>query len=58
MDYFVMLNTQNGSFTPLMDEKGDDIAKFATDDDADKMAAQNPMGEHFGYEVFQIGMGL
>lgn len=54
-DFFVMLNTQSGSYTPMMDDE--DIAKYETFEEAVSVAKQNPLGEHFGYEVFEIGCG-
>jgi len=60
MDYFVMLYTQNGSFTPLVDiDEFDnaDIAKFETEDEARESAKSNMLGEAFGYEIFEIGLG-
>lgn len=57
-DFFVMLNTQRGSYTPLMDSHNDDIAKFITVEAACECADANMLGEHFGYEVFEIGCGV
>lgn len=60
-DYFVMLNTQGGGYTPLEtypNDAGDaEIAKFTTLATANKGAEDSVLGGYFGYEVFQIGMG-
>lgn len=55
-DFFVMLTTQNGDYTPLMFD--DDIAKFETEELARECARNNPFGEHFGYEIFERGIGI
>ena len=55
-DYFVMLNTQDGNYVPLMFDM-DTIARFKTFNDAKVSAENNPLGEHYGYEVFCIGCG-
>jgi hypothetical protein len=55
-DFFVMLNTQNGGYTPMMGD--DEIAKYTTFEAAAEAAEDNPLGENFGYEVFQIGCGI
>ena len=54
-DFFVMLNTQSGGYTPLMAD--DDIAKFASKDAAIACAQDNMLGAHFGFEVFERGEG-
>lgn len=57
-DFFVMLTTQNGGYTPLMSSKTDDIAKFETAEIAKANAEDNVLGSNFGYEVFQRGDGV
>jgi hypothetical protein len=56
-DFFVMLTTQSGGYTPLMDKDGDEIAKFETAELAKECAEDNPFGKNFGYEVFERGYG-
>ncbi|CAH7152218.1 hypothetical protein [Vibrio alginolyticus] len=61
-DFFVMLTTQNGGYTPLMlcaDIASDEavLAKFATEQEARDVAKRTVLGEAFGYEVFEIGCG-
>ena len=61
-DFFVMLTTQNGGYTPLMmctniTINEDELAKFETEDDARKAASRSVLGEMFGFEVFEIGCG-
>lgn len=55
-DYFVMLCTQGGGYTPLMAE--DDMAKFETLKAAKECAEGNVLGIHFGFEVYERGNGL
>ena len=54
-DYFVMLHTQNGGITPLMDDE--EIATFETPIEAKDAGKDNPLGAHFGFEVFGRGEG-
>jgi hypothetical protein len=54
-DFFVMLTTQGGGYTPLMDD--DSIAQFNSEDDARACAAENMLGAHFGFEIFERGAG-
>lgn len=55
--FFVMLNTPDGGYTPLM-LNDYEMKKFQTEDEARKLADDNPYGSIFGYEVFQIGTGI
>jgi len=62
MTFFVMLYTQDGSFTPLINglseiEDFNDIAKFTNEKSARDTAKENILGKAFGFEVFEIGMG-
>lgn len=54
-NFFVMLNTQGGGYTPLM--RDDEIAQFNTEHDAEMCAKGNLLGSHFGFEVFERGTG-
>lgn len=56
-DYFVMLTTQTGSYTPLMAAGLDEIAKFKTVEEARKAAKNSVFGEVYGYAIFDIGDG-
>jgi hypothetical protein len=61
-DFFVMLTTQKGGYTPLelCTSIADDtsvFAKFKTKEDAREGALGSVLGEQFGYEIFEIGMG-
>ncbi len=61
-DFFVMLTTQNGSYTPLelctsIGNDTSDLAKFETQELAEEGALNSVLGETFGYEVFEIGDG-
>lgn len=53
--YFAMLNTQNGSITPMMD--GEEIAIFISAEECADAARQSVLGSHFGFEVFAQGSG-
>ncbi len=60
-DFFVMLTTQSGGYTPLTQHEGPEagtLAKFKTQEEAKTGAESSVLGEHFGYEVFEIGCGL
>jgi hypothetical protein len=61
-DFFVMLYTQKGSYTPLMDctsiaNDTVEFAKFKTKEEAREGALGSVLGEQFGYEIFEIGYG-
>lgn len=55
-DFFVMLNCQHGGATPMMGDD-DEVAFYESEAAARVDADQNPLGEHFGYEVFELGTG-
>jgi hypothetical protein len=61
-DFFVMLTTPNGGYTPLelctsIANNEATLAKFKTEDKAREAANSSVLGTTFGYEVFEIGMG-
>ena len=61
-DFFVMLTTQGGGYTPLelctsIENDTSELAKFQTRDLAKTGALVSVLGEMFGYEVFQVGDG-
>jgi hypothetical protein len=61
-DFFVMLTTQRGGYTPLMlctdiATNESKLAKFDTKEAARDGALASVLGEKFGYEVFEIGTG-
>jgi hypothetical protein len=61
-DFFVMLNTQNGGYTPLetctsIEYDTSELAKFKTKELAKEGALGSVLGSEFGYEVFEIGDG-
>ena len=56
MNYFVMLETQSGGITPLVRDD-DELALFDRIDEAINAGSQNPLGQVFGYEVFERGCG-
>ena len=55
--YFVMLTTQAGWLTPLVDENGE-VCGFETVNDAIVAGSNNLLGEAFGFEVFENGGGV
>ena len=61
-DFFVMLTTPSGGYTPLelctsIADNTSEFAKFNTKELADSGALGSVLGSEFGYEVFQIGCG-
>lgn len=61
-DFFVMLYTQKGSYTPLMSctsiaNNTAEFAKFNSKEEAREGALGSVLGEKFGYEIFEIGYG-
>jgi hypothetical protein len=54
--YFVLLTTQNGGATPLVDIHGN-MHFFETEGEARVVAQQSVLGEWYGYEIFQRGEG-
>lgn len=61
-DFFVMLNTQKGGYTPLqlctsIAADTSELAKYETKELAISGALGSVLGEAFGYEVFQLGCG-
>ncbi|MBQ4879666.1 hypothetical protein J8M21_20825 [Pseudoalteromonas luteoviolacea] len=58
-DFFVMLTTQAGDYTPLVNSENEpDIARFETKEAAEAGAQNSVLGSAFGFEVFEIGCGL
>lgn len=56
--FFVMLSHPNPNVHALaLSENDGDIAFFETKDLAREAAENNSLGEHFGYEIFELGMG-
>jgi hypothetical protein len=52
--FFVMLISQKQDILiPLMDENGE-LAMFDTEHEANKFAADNPMGQAFGFIVYEV----
>ena len=56
-NFFVMLTHPACEYIPMTEGDGD-LAKFETEQKARECAEQNPLGEAYGYEVFEIGCGL
>ncbi len=61
-DFFVMLTTQSGGYTPLetctsIADDTSELAKFKTKELAVVGALGSVLGSEFGYEVFEIGGG-
>ncbi|WP_155303458.1 hypothetical protein [Desulfosarcina widdelii] len=55
--FFVILNHQNGSVLPMVENDDGDLAMFETETDAVTAGNNNPLGEHYGFEVFELGDG-
>ena len=56
-DYFVMLTTMSGSYTPLMNSEGDDIARYKTMEEARTAANSSLLGNMYGWSIFDIADG-
>ncbi|MDK9789839.1 hypothetical protein [Vibrio sp. D431a] len=61
-DFFVMLTTQNGGCTPLMNKEDStmaepNLATFTSESEAKSAAETSVLGQMFGYEVFERGCG-
>lgn len=51
-DYFVMLQHPTGGYVPMINSDGD-IALYDTEEEAREEAKANPLGENYGFEIFQ-----
>ena len=56
-DFFVMLTTPDGGYTPMTIGDDNEMAKYDTEEEAKRAAISSLLGNHFGYEVFEIGLG-
>ena len=59
-DFFVILSTEKGGYTPLMSFTGsheEELAKFGTKEEARGGALSTALGKLFGYEIFRLDMG-
>lgn len=55
--FFVMLNNMSGTLlVPLMN--GEDLAMFENYEQAKIAAEENPMGDAYGYQIFESGDGV
>jgi len=55
--YFVMLYNQRGDrLVPMLEDMGE-LAMYASFEEAESAAELNPMGQSFGYDIFQAGCG-
>lgn len=54
--YFVLLHKGSWPPLPLVDEN-ENIAWFETEEEASNVASENPLGEAFGFEIFELGRG-
>lgn len=56
--YFVILNHQkDGLYIPMVDDNNN-LAMFASETDATVAGNENPLGNAFGFEVFELGGGV
>lgn len=54
--WFVMLRTQKGLPTPMLDSDDPDLERvklFSDEDEAERVAGENPLGRACGYEVYE-----
>lgn len=56
-DFFVILNHPNAGPMPLVLEEQDRLATYRSASDARRAGHDNPLGEAFGFEVFELGTG-
>ncbi len=57
-DFFVILNCQSGSVMPLVEGIAGRLAMYETEEDAKIAGNENILGKYFGFEVFELGMGV
>ena len=55
--FFVMLNNQAADRLVPLIQSNDELAMFATLREAMDAARKTPLGEVFGFEVFEAGQG-
>lgn len=55
--FFVMLNTQNGGQTPMIDPEGN-MMFYPTHDDAVRAARNSWFGEQYGFTIYGPGDGI
>ena len=48
-DFFVMLHTQSGGITPMVDSAGEELATCETKERAEDGAKGSVLGDAFGY---------
>ena len=58
--FFVMLNHPNPNVPalPMTCNDDKDVAFYKTREEAQNDAENNSLGEHFGYNVFELGNGV
>jgi hypothetical protein len=57
-NYFVMLNHPNPNINAVvMVNEDDEVSFFSSAEWARTAALDNPLGENFGYEIFELGTG-
>lgn len=55
--YFVILNHPNGGVVPMVKNDEADLAMFESETEAMVCASDNPLGENYGFEIFELGGG-
>jgi len=55
--YFAILTTQSGDFVPMTNFEGE-FEFFETQEQAEAGAKASYYGEHYGWEVFEMGGGI
>lgn len=55
--YFVMLNCQKGGVAPLVNDD-EELCMFECVDEALSAGKNNILGECYGFEVFEVGLGV
>ena len=55
--FFVMLLHPNGNWFPMASDDEGSMAFYSSEMEAMEDASANPLGENYGYEIFELGSG-
>lgn len=58
LDFFVLLLCANGNPVPMTNPDSNQLDFFATEEEARTAAKTSFYGNHYGYEIFQMGQGV
>lgn len=58
MNFFIMMNNQNGTtIMPIVNED-EEVMLFETEEEAREIAGEHYFCKAFGYEIFERGTGI